>query len=540
MFQKSLWNLLFVCFLSLSFCGVFKSVIADEVEEDVVVAETETGSGGDLLEFEPKPLPELLPVITAEDFVAIGKKSLFDAVDSELLPEIEEVSYIWNFGDGSPEQIGKEIVHDFQETGSYVITLKIKQGETEKQTQKNLFVYDKKAVLITDSAFLQNENELSVNSNRGQSNLAIANQAARQGVWLSIIAVEDEDTAFLAEEKIVQDITQKADLVKEADFLIFYTKSSLGLQGFARYWQNLAEEEQFDLKEKLLIKISDESLDISAQLTQQSFNVIKPNFILVTRKEAINPIFELQDERKILPTLDSRAVGYKIVDERSERSKMFLLSTIITGFIAQGIPSNTIYLILAFPFAAFFVAFARQFIGLSTFGVYTPLMLTTSFLILGVNFGLGILLLVIAMSYALRKIFNKVELLYIPRVSLMFSFISLSFLVAIWFILKFSPSVSITLAIFPMLVMSTVSEKFVSAQSEEGIAKALFSAIETIVIAVFSYYFLIWTTFADLLMSMPELILLPLVGSFLLGKFSGLRLTEYFRFRMLFRENIEE
>lgn len=498
------------------------------------------GTGEVLLEFRPQIIPKLDPVITGEDYVEINKKSLFDASDSKLLPDPEEVIYVWDFGDDTPEQVGKETVHDYQATGPYTVTLRIKQGETEKQVQKDVFVYNKKAVLITDSAFVQEIGKLSVDQKKNQQTLAIADQAARQGIWLSTITLKDEETAFLGEENIIQQITQKANLVKEADYLIFYTKTSSGLQGFARYWQNLEEMERFNLREKLLIKITDASLDITAQLTQQSFNVIKPKFILVTYKEAINPIFELQDGSKILQTLDSRLIAYKVVDERSERSKIFVLSTIISGFIAQGIPSNTIYLILAFPFAAFFIAFARQFIGLSTFGVYTPLMLIISFLILGVNLGLSILFVVILISYTLRKIFNKVDLLYIPRISLLFSFISLSFLVTIWFILKFSTSVSITLAIFPMLVMSTMSEKIVSVQSEEGMKNAMFSTLETIIIAVLSYYFLIWTNFSDLLMSMPELILLPLIGNFILGKFSGLRLTEYFRFRMLFKENIEE
>lgn len=520
------------------FLSVFSKTSFAEGEENVLLEET--GTGEVLLQFEPEVNPELIPVISGQDFIEINKKSLFDASDSSLLLDMPDSTYIWNFGDNSPEAVGKEIVHDFPQTGSYTVTLKIKQGELEKQVQKNIFVYNKKAVLITDSAFVQNDEKLEIDTQTGQQNLAIADQAARQGVWLSTITIDEEETTFLGEENIIQKITQKADLVREADYLIFYTKTSLGLQGFARYWQNLQDADVFDIKKKILIKITDESLEINAKLTQQSFNVIKPSFILVTRKEAINPIFELQDNSKILQILDSRVIGYKLVDERSERSKIFVLSTIITGFIAQGIPPNTIYLILAFPFTAFFIAFARQFIGLSTFGVYTPLMLTTSFLILGVNLGLSILFVVILMSYTLRKIFNKVDLLYIPRVSMMFSFISLSFLVTIWFILKFSTSVSITLAIFPMLVMSTMSEKFVSVQSEEGMGNAMFSVFETILIAVFSYYFLIWTSFADLLMSMPELILLPFIGNFILGKFSGLRLTEYFRFRMLFRENIEE
>ncbi len=537
MLKKSIWSLGITLSLVIFSCFTVDQAFA---EGDENLALEETGTGEVLLEFEPEVVPALIPVISGDDFIEINKKSLFDAADSSLLLDVEGTTYIWNFGDGKPDQVGKEIIYDFAETGSYTVTLKIKQGDIEKQVQKNVFVYNKKAVLITDSAFVQNDVSSEEGANPENQKLAIADQAARQGVWLSTIIIEDEETAFLAEEKVIQQLTQKADIVSDADYLIFYTKTSLGLQGFARYWQNLEEENKFDLNKKSLIKITDDSLEITSNLTQQSFNVIKPNFILVTRKEAINPIFELQDNSKILQVLDSRAVGYKVVDERSERSKLFVLSTIITGFIAQGIPPNTIYLILAFPFAAFFVAFARQFVGLSTFGVYTPLMLVISFLILGVNLGLSILFVVILISYTLRKIFNKVDLLYIPRVSLMFSFISLSFLITIWFILKFSTPVSITLAIFPMLVMSTMSEKFVSVQSEEGMGTAMFSAFETIIIAVFSYYFLIWSSFADLLMSMPELILLPLIGNFILGKFSGLRLTEYFRFRMLFKENIEE
>lgn len=484
--------------------------------------------------------PEIQPVITVSEFIALEKKVLFDASDSVLLPEEEEVEYLWDFGDGTGPQMGKEVVHGFTQIGSYFITLKIKQNDQEKEIQKKIFVYSKKAVLITDSVLFKQGENVEVDFEAGNQHLEIADQAARQGVWLTMMTVDEEETVFLAADKIVQKIIQKADLVKEADYLIFYTKASLGIQGFARYWQELPQEERFDLKDKLFLKIADESLPIAAQLAQSAFNVIKPNFILVTRKEAINPIFELKESSQIIQSLESRAIEYAIVDQRSERSKFFVLSAVLSSFIAQGIPPNTIYLILAFPFAAFLVAFARQFIGLSTFGVYTPLMLVISFLILGINLGLIILLVVIASSYVVRKVFAKIELLYIPRVALMFSFISLSFLVAIWFILKFSTSAVITLAILPMLVMSTMSEKFVSAQSEEGISKALFSALETVIISVLAYYLLVWSSFVDLLMSMPELILLPLLGNFILGKFSGLRLTEYFRFRMLLKENMEE
>lgn len=520
---------------TLVFGFLFLMIPLVSADVDLTVNPDFTGTGESVI-----TEPSLTPVISVVDFVALNKKVLFDASDSLLLPDSGDARYVWDFGDGTGEKEGKEIVYSFSEIGSYSVLLKVRQGDQEEEVRKNIFVYSKKAVLITDSALFKKEEGLEVDEEMGRQNLEIADQAAREGVWLTIMTIDEDETAFLASDKVVQKLIQKAELVKESDFLIFYTKSSLGLQGFARYWQELPDDEKFDLTNKLLLKITDESLPIAAQLAQQAFNVIKPKFILVTRKEAINPIFEVKNNVEIIQTLEGRAIEYKVVDQRSERSKFFVLSTILTGFIAQGIPPNAIYLILAFPFAAFFIAFARQFLGLSTFGVYTPLMLVISFLVLGVTLALIILFVVIASSYIVRKVFSKIELLYIPRISLMFSFISLSFLVAIWFILKFSNSVAVTLAIFPMLVMSTMSEKFVSAQSEEGISTALFSAVETIIISILAYYFLVWSSFADLLMSMPELILLPLVGNFILGKFTGLRLTEYFRFRMLLKENIEE
>jgi len=79
---------------------------------------------------------------------------------------------------------------------------------------------------------------------------------------------------------------------------------------------------------------------------------------------------------------------------------------------------------------------------------------------------------VMVVSYLIRLLFNRVELLYVPRVSLLLSTLSLSFFLVLGLAVYFKSSVNLTLAVFPMLVMATISEKFLSAQSEDGIRSA--------------------------------------------------------------------
>ncbi len=174
MSKKILWSVIIVLFSALFCANITGFVLAEENE---ILERGETGTGEDLLRFDPEVEPEIIPVISGQNFIEINKKSLFDASDSSLAINETEAIYIWNFGDGTPEQVGKEIVHDFQETGSYIVTLKVKQEEEEEQVQKTIFVYNKKAVLITDSAFVKSDSDIEIDSQAGQQNLAIADQA---------------------------------------------------------------------------------------------------------------------------------------------------------------------------------------------------------------------------------------------------------------------------------------------------------------------------------------------------------------------------
>jgi len=79
--------------------------------------------------------------------------------------------------------------------------------------------------------------------------------------------------------------------------------------------------------------------------------------------------------------------------------------------------------------------------------------------------------------------------------------------------------------------MAILIEPIVSIQIERGSLAAIILTIETLALSVAAYFVVTWEPFRLVFLNYPELILLTFVVNILLGKWTGLRLTEYFRFR---------
>ena len=466
--------------------------------------------------------------ITVDDYVPAGKAVLFDASDSNILDEEEfgEARYFWDFHDGQREQRGKEQIYTFDSVGKKRVTLRIVQGGKEIMEEKEVFSYRQKAFLITDQADARFEN--------------IQSQAAESGTWLQLVPLEVDSTGFVTETKMIARIVEFSEFVAESDKLIFYTESGDSLAAFARYYQNISEEARFSLEGKAIVEISEGNFSVVSNIVNRSRKVLEVPSVLLTRPESLNPLFTVEEGMEIVDVLDARAIEYMAVDETLDKSGILVLSRLVSFFIESGIPSNTIYLLLAFPFIAFWVAFARQFIGFSTYGVFLPIMLTLSFFILGLSFALMVIAVVGIIGFLIRLLFNRVELLYIPKVALTLSMITLSFFVIIWFALYMELSLVIPMAVFPMLIISTLSERFISTQSQEGMFGAVIAMTETILVSLMAYLLTSWDLIEVWVLSIPEILILPFIGIVILGRFTGLRITEYFRFRSMMSEGMEE
>ncbi len=199
----------------------------------------------------------------------------------------------------------------------------------------------------------------------------------------------------------------------------------------------------------------------------------------------------------------------------------------------EGVPIQTIALLLMLPLVATLVAFFRQVVGIKAFGIYTPSIVTFAFVAFdpnGLKYGIGIFLAVILVGMTSRYLLKPFRLLYLPRVAITLSLISFVMLAILILGGYFQRTGIATVSIFPLLIMITLAEKFVAVQIEKGSRVALLLAGETLVISLVGYALVSSYAVTGTMLAYPWLVLLAIPANIMLGKWTGLRLIEYVRF----------
>ena len=211
-------------------------------------------------------------------------------------------------------------------------------------------------------------------------------------------------------------------------------------------------------------------------------------------------------------------------------------SLIINFFIHQGVPLETVILILMLPIIATFIAFLRQVVGIKAFGVYTPLIVTFAFLATnGLKYGIAIFAIVLFVGMLMRFVLKPFRLLYLPRVAIMLTAVAIFMLGILVVGGEFRRTGLAAVSIFPILIMITIVEKFVAVQIEKGNKVAMILAAETLVISVLGFYIASSKILINLLINHPWIVLLTIPFNVLLGKWTGLRISEYYRFRKIIK-----
>jgi len=198
----------------------------------------------------------------------------------------------------------------------------------------------------------------------------------------------------------------------------------------------------------------------------------------------------------------------------------------------QGVPQETLILLLMLPIVATIIAFARQVIGIKSFGIYTPLIIAFAFLSTGLKFGLTLFVVVLVVGTLTRLFIRKFRLLYLPRMAIALTSVALAILIVFYLGAYNQKTDLITVSVFVILIMITLVEKFLATQIERGGKGAIFLTSETLILSIICYWVAGWTWLQIFILNYPSLtIILAIIINIFLGKWTGLRLTEYFRFR---------
>lgn len=378
---------------------------------------------------------------------------------------------------------------------------------------------------------------------------SLRNIAAAKGIFILNIAEKVDGLDYVLEKDLTQQILANKEDLKQARGIIIWTDKNIGLNAMIAAAQSLnqntakTELKSFNFSDKYVDIITAQNFSDISAAGQSLYDLLKVQSIVLTRESAQTEIFGNSDVNNLVDDLRKNGEDYRWLGPHTERDASQLkyynfLSYFIGYLVNHGVPMNTIYLILVLPIIATLIAFSRQIIGFKALGIYTPSIIAVSFLVTGLKYGIIIFLLTLAIGTLGRWFAQRIRIAYLPRMAIVLTVVSLALFIFFLLGARFEETGMLSLSIFPILIMVLLTEEFVALEIERGPKSAAILALETLALSVACYLLASWQYFKLLLLGYPEIILLTIVINIIIGRWTGLRLLEYYRFRKVIK-NVE-
>lgn len=196
---------------------------------------------------------------------------------------------------------------------------------------------------------------------------------------------------------------------------------------------------------------------------------------------------------------------------------------------------NTLRILLLVPLGALAMCILRSIVGLRTFGMFMPMLIALAMTATGLAWGTFVLAIVVGVALASRILINRLYLLLVARVAFILTLVVILMTVLMYAGDKLDlPTAGV--GAFPFVIMTMIVERISVSLEEEGWRNTL-SRVSTTVLSIYITYAVIQAKgLQTLLLVFPELLLIILGLLVAVGKYTGYRLTELFRFRELGNE----
>ena len=198
---------------------------------------------------------------------------------------------------------------------------------------------------------------------------------------------------------------------------------------------------------------------------------------------------------------------------------------------------NILKIIATFPLAILVIVILRNMVGIKTLGTFTPILIAMSFIETGLIRGLVAFIFLISIGLFIRKLFSKMNLLLVPRISSVV--ILVIFLIQVLTVLSYNLNIRIGLSLlfFPLIITAWIIERSTILMEESGEKEALNQNIHTLLVASLTYLVISSEQIRYIMYVFNELNVCILFLVMLIGTYTGYRLTELTRFKTLIKKN---
>lgn len=172
-------------------------------------------------------------------------------------------------------------------------------------------------------------------------------------------------------------------------------------------------------------------------------------------------------------------------------------------------------------------------VGFPTFGIFMPVLMALAFRTTGLLYGLGIFTGVLLIGYLVRHWMEKIHLLLVPRMSFLLTLVIGCFTALALIGNMMDQKEMMAVGLLPFVILTMTIERFFIVIEEAGIVRALVTAGGSAIVSVITYSIISWEPLQFTFFVFPELILVVAALQLLIGRYTGYRLSELFRFRSL-------
>jgi hypothetical protein len=204
-------------------------------------------------------------------------------------------------------------------------------------------------------------------------------------------------------------------------------------------------------------------------------------------------------------------------------------------FVLPNETQNTFKLLLLVPLGAFVVVFMRVFIGIKTSGTFMPVLLAMAFIETQLLPGILMFLVVVTIGLIVRSYLSYLNLLLVARISsVLIVVVGIMALVAI-FSQKLGMEYATSITFFPIIILAWTIERMSITWEEDGAKEVLRQGGGSLIVAICAFFVMTNSTLSFITFNFPEMLLGVLGVIILMGRYSGYRLSELYRFKSMVR-----
>lgn len=249
------------------------------------------------------------------------------------------------------------------------------------------------------------------------------------------------------------------------------------------------------------------------------------DYPLFTHTKDINFAYKFHAKQKLVPPV--------AISEDARQGVQLL--NLWQLFERISIPVNLLKIILTIPLGVLAVVISRNIIGVQAFGTFMPALMAVAFRDTGLFWGILLFLLILCLSGLIRAALQRLQLLHTPRLAIVLtSTICLMILVVVAGV-RSNHVLPTRIALFPIAILTLTVERFAVTIEESGFREALKMVLGTVIVASLAFAMMNHQGLEMLVVTFPEVLFVLVALFVILGRWRGMRLLEYYRFRHLLK-----